>query len=289
MAAHAHKDEDGNVTVTYKAYTFEAMCALLEQKIREWKWEPIRIWIPKLASVGSLFQPSPFLFAIAFDTTALGSAGSGDVTVSYTCTGSNLSLGANGGTANGSLTYTSTYNSVSMTAPQATISLANGQEMQGFHLTAPSTGAHNAVFHASGTTGSADYSLASYTGVKQTGQPKTSQNDAPANSLNYSKALTIATTNSWLVGCFYANTAPTAGTNTVIRQPGSLIGDGWSDSNSAQASGSRSLAWTSGNSNTTWGSCLMELEVVVAATAAQEATPFLSQPTNHYRPDVITV
>lgn len=253
---------DRIISLTYRAHSLEAACALMEQYVRGFfkELEFVRIYVPKLAVAGNLFQPSPFLFAIAFDTTTQSSSASGATTFSFTCTGSQLSLVVNGGIANNGQTFTCTYNAVSMTGASAAITMNNSQQMQTFHLSGPATGANNIVFTPSGTSGGTDVAAGSYSGVKQTSQPSANNSDAPAASLNYSRSLTTVDDNSWIVAGSFANTAPSAGANTTIRQTGTNLGDGLSDTNSAQTpAGSKTLNWTSGNAGTTWGSFLIAL------------------------------
>ncbi len=104
-------------------HSFEAAVAYTETLIRNAfrlpKFKLVKVYIPQLAPAG--FGPpsrGPYMFAIAYDTTANGTNGAAaSVTFAHTCTGSNLTLtvhGCQNGIPRASAS-SATYNAVSMT------------------------------------------------------------------------------------------------------------------------------------------------------------------------------
>jgi len=253
MSAQIVKDKNGKVvSLIYRCHSFESIFALAEQKIRGLmpEWKPVRIWIPKLASVNSLFQPSPFMFAIAFDATAKGQdSGVNSVTLSFTCTGSNLMLMINTD-YDQPLTITSyLYNSVAFTDVASPLSFQGGGtylDMQ--YLAGPSTGANNIVCTWSSTSGGKTISAASYSGVKQSAPSATSTKANQSIASPLTQSITTVDDNSWIVWGFGISGPATASTNCTIRQQDALYhGGGIADTNTDQTpAGSKSMSATYG-------------------------------------------
>lgn len=189
--------------------------------------------------------------AIARDATASSYAGgqSGTVTLSHTCTGSNLMLWVtvylNGGGTGDNVTGI-TYAGTSMT--RTANGYVNGASTSQFlyYLIAPSTGANNIVVSLSGTHGCGIVS-ASYTGAKQSGQPDSSNSGSDLNTgaNQVTVATTVVASNCWLVGGDGNDSiAPSAGTGTSINasaNTGSIL---FIDSNGTVGTGSRSMQVT---------------------------------------------
>lgn len=110
----------------------------------------------------------------------------------------------------------------------------------------PTTGANNVVISGSPSANISAMS-ASYTGVKQTGQPD-AHTTATAGSSPVSKAITTVADNCWVVGfASMDNNTPTANTGITFRKTAFHLGIG--DSNAAVTpAGSYTMAANGGSS-----------------------------------------
>lgn len=249
---------DGQTVVNYSCYTFEAFCGLLEQYVRNFiKWRIVRL--PKL-SFNTGLDYSPFLFAVAFDTSGRSETdASGTLTFSFTCTGTDRALIADAGNGNTATFTDVTYNSVSMTTVSSEISSASaGSKMRLMYLSAPSTGSNNLVSTWDITNGGVVTEASSFTGVKQSGQPSANSTQTyTQNASPLTQSVTTVEDNSWVVWAFFVGGVATAGTNTVIRQQDPTYhGNGIADTNSDQGTaGSKSLSVT--YSSTPWNAGIM--------------------------------
>lgn len=169
----AHVDQNGRETIF--VHSFEASIAYFETYVREFvtsfKLVPVEIFIPQLAPVGMPMRIStPYLFAIAYDSSAVTAFGASPRAVNLTCTGSNLILGMHSGTLNDTSTAP-TYNAVSSTsAGVASSYIGSGRfGIRGYYLIAPATGLNSASFGTSA--GSIEAFVGSYSGAKQSAQP----------------------------------------------------------------------------------------------------------------------
>ena len=183
--------------------------------------------------------------AIAFDATSAGSAG-GTLTIAHTCTGTDLILWV------GFFLFKSptppgvtsvTYNGVAMTAISGAPSSHQSNITEYlYYLVNPATGTNNIVITPAGSVDEVDANCASYTGATQSGQPDSvgkTQNFAGTTSITLST--TVGVDNSWAVGfARWEGSSPSDGTGTTHR---GSFGNGCAifDSNSALATGSRSL------------------------------------------------
>lgn len=133
--------------------------------------------------------------AIAFDAaSSAGVAGNTVLTYSHTCTGSDLALVVEVATNELESISSITYNGVALTQID-TEPTASGQVFL-WLLIGPDTGAHDIVVTRTGV-GTWNSSAASYTGVKQTGQP---DNFGSANgSSPKTSSLTPIADNCWMV------------------------------------------------------------------------------------------
>lgn len=151
--------------------------------------------------------------AIAFDAASQGSGNTGTLTISHTCSGNNRAL-----VVHCAKDYTAisgiTYNSVALT--QVETGGSGGESSSLWLLLNPDSGTHDIV--ASFTpTPSLYLHAASYTGVKQTGQPQEVTNNQVTGNL----ALTIDTSptdNCWgVIGSKDQGNGVTAGSGTTLR------------------------------------------------------------------------
>jgi len=146
---------DGDGTYWVIVHTFEAAVAFTETAIRQFftlpKFSLVKVYTPQLAFAG-VPTSHPYLFAIAFDATASGTAGAAvTVTYSHTCTGSNLTLTVEGCQNNilVATASTCTYNAVSMTQVVTNRNTSQNTWMDIQALASPATGANSVVWTAS--------------------------------------------------------------------------------------------------------------------------------------------
>lgn len=259
--------KSGKLFVTYKAHTFEAVCALLEQKIREGmpKWKLIRLEVPQLAFVGGLQMKSPFLFAIAWDISAKGlTVGGTSLTYAHTCTGSNLIFYVNNAIDSGGSFVTHTYATIGMTSVAGTVN-GGAADINMYYLVAPATGANNVVLTKTGA-GSIDGSSTSFSGAKQSA-PTITNTKAATVGLNFSMTVTTVDNNSWIVEGAVSNVAMNSGTNCTNREfEISALGGGINDTNAAiTPAGSTTMTFGTTNAGTT---CAGIQAVISPATGA---------------------
>ena len=192
--------------------------------------------------------------AIAFDSASSAGAGTTSITVSHTCTGSNLVLFAGvkiyNGANPGDKLSTVTYNGVSMT--QLTkIAQNSGTEFYLYGLLSPSTGANNLIATPVSSVTEIDIFGISYTGVLQSGLPDAINS---ANSPTSPNTISVTTVkdNCWLVGYFCSDNGSAVAAGTGTTQRANITYAGMScDSNGAKTpAGSYSLQAT-GTTTTT--------------------------------------
>jgi len=182
--------------------------------------------------------------AIAYDAGSTAEQNSvSSITVSHTCTGTNLILLVGVLTNDASdLVTGATYNGVSMTRGGQQISSGSGYFGCWFYLINPATGTHNIVVSRS-TVGLIGCMGSSYTGVSQTGFPDSSASGTdPAG--NFTATTTVVGQNAWLWANVRASngiSGVTGGTGTTARQ--SVFGSAGvvADSNGTVGTGSQSL------------------------------------------------
>jgi len=260
MSAHASIDEKG-IHVTYACHTFEAVCALTEQYIREyiasWKFVPFKVYIPILITPqGIPVFASPYLFAIAW--VASGNTGNNEGVTpwsfSFTNTGSNMTdvMSMQYWTNDGAVTRnTPTYNSVNLTLGVSTLCNTTGHYTADvWYQASPTTGANTAsVTFNSGSYG--EMGMTSFSGTN-TASPKdaTAFTDKSASAgTSISTSITTNFANSYIVDCVGAPVA-TSLTNSQTTE--------WIDSTrlsgasrkSTTTAGSYAMAWNwSGTQN----------------------------------------
>ncbi len=258
IRAEISSSYDGRIT-THQAHSFEGMIALFETMIRsalQWKLAPIKIWIPKLSSPMGLPMPSPYLFAIAYDTSTDGTLDS--KSFSHTSTGTNPLLVVVGDDLWNASAMT--YNSASLT--RITGSTSDASNAQAWRRIAPSTGSNTVAITSAGSPGCRYFAI-TYSGVDQTSPIDsfarlTSDTTTPA-TLN----TTVNAANCWLVafgvGSASSNGCTISGTRTQRQNQvhGTSGSSGisrfaclLSDSNATVATGTQGETWTVGGSGT---------------------------------------
>ncbi len=185
--------------------------------------------------------------AIAIDTTTDGGSSNpvASLTFSHTCNGNDrlLTVAVEGDLSTNNITGV-TYNGVSMTQ------VGTGQNGNSgttrytyfFWLIAPATGA-NSVVVSSSPNGFIVAVSASYTGVKQTGQPDASNTGVYATP---SPALTLTSVldNTWVIISSFGRTTGAAGTGSTLRVQNGTSGGGIYDSGASVSAGAQSLTVT---------------------------------------------
>ena len=189
---------------------------------------------------------------ITFDAASHGDGLTGStITWSHTVgSGSNRILIAGVTSNNADLQTGATYNGVAMTLGKK--SSFTGPTMYLFYLLNPDSGAHDIA-----TTGSGSEVLraasASYAGVKQSGQPDASDDQAET-STSITSSLTQVVNNAWQVGLAHNGAVGTLsgaagltfrdGANTTVTSIG--------DSNATTGAGTRTLTWNNTSSTNLW-------------------------------------
>lgn len=153
--------------------------------------------------------------AIALDASSASFVNPGtSLTYSHTCTGSDLILlvGVRGTSTNGSITGV-TYNGVAMTEVTRVLETGGNIYIYLFYLIAPATGANDIVISSSSSALITGVS-ASFTGVKQSGQPDAFDTNSGASPLTTS--LTSVADNCWGIMLAQDNNGTvTAGTGST--------------------------------------------------------------------------
>lgn len=266
-------------------HSWESVFVFIEENIRQAvkdfsfkKLIPIRIWIPILNTQAGPVFASPYLFAVAYDTSTNGGfSGGPTLTISHTITGSNPYLTvAQLGPVSGTNDVTSmTWNTTEVMATAAGIRIPSDRFTALWHLMAPSTGAHSVV--ATFTGGFIVASSSSYSGVAQTGQPDASNTNSGTGTATLTVSVTTIADNCWLIGSL-ANAASSegAGTGTTARQNPAGAGYGLFDSNGPKSpAGSYSLQGTSPTTSVA-GAVISISPYVAAASASPGLFPFFN-------------
>lgn len=205
-------------------------------------------------NIGSLAVAfSPFLGGIAFDAVGSSSDVTSDTqTFSHTCTGSDLILWVGWWQASTGVTATSvTYNGDAMTATSNSPYDPGTGRHYLYYLVNPDTGTHDVVITLSGSTVIRSDS-ASYTGVKQSGQPDAVGSNTTASGTTLTTSVTVVAENSWIFGNarenVNGNTA--ASDHTKQRESGGNTTSSGFDSGGGLEAGSKSLIFTTTGSAT---------------------------------------
>lgn len=251
--------------ITYTCHSWESAFALTEQYVRLFfkgiVFAPKRVWIPLLQTPqGFTFPSSPFLFAIAFDTSVIGGAGS--ATWSHTCTGSNIGLFIGMVTTSG-LASAATYNSVSasLTDSIASTNGCTGQTL--FFLANASTGS-NTVSVTVGAGVFQGYSC-SYSGVSAIDSH--AANTVGTNQSSWPSSTTVVAANCWLIamGSGSGNfTGVTVAVGTVRQF--NAGDDGIADSNGTVGTGSQNITFQRASAQN-WSSVIASFSPAGGAAA----------------------
>lgn len=207
--------------------------------------------------------------AIAFDAVADnagGASGSTTVTLSHTCTGSNLILFVYARIANSAQTISgATYNGVTMTQVGSAISGDGNDNTYLFQLLGPATGANNIVVTGSSSAFIIQIRSASYNGVSQTGFPDAGPGTfGPNVTVPQTLSLTTVADNAWMVAAIHIGSGTptmTSGTNRQATNDGTFA-----DFGPKTPAGSTTISYT-------WnGSFYAYMRAVTIAPAVTTAT-----------------
>lgn len=181
--------------------------------------------------------------AIALDavSTPTGNEGSGNLTVSHTCTGDDRILFVGFHTDADDVTSV-TYATVAMTRVATSVQVAGDKWCHLFYLVAPATGANNIVVSATTDTSIFGYGV-SYTGAAQSGQPDSSATNAVTGTTSIALATTVVAEDCWLV-CFAKNDIGNFGVGAGTTARGGAQVNQIADSNGTVSTGSQSLNLT---------------------------------------------
>lgn len=240
------------LTVAYRFYTLEAVLAHFEGLVRNYftlpKFRFEFVQMPQWAVANGPTTGLPiFSFAIAFDAKNNGIQNTGGLTmtISQTCTGSNLLLlcGYSQDQTAGSPTIDSaTYNSVAMTKLDEVVSFV--VNIVGvFYKVGPSTGTNNLVVTRSAGTNTLEGGCASYSGVSQSGFPDAHNTNTGVKT----DTITTVADNCWVTVVAFNDTggALSGVTNLALRQAFPDNNRGLLDSNAALTpAGAKTITWT---------------------------------------------
>lgn len=212
-------------TVVYQFHSWEAVFAHVETTLRRFRFPRIvKVYVPQLAPVGGYSLPSrsPYLFAIAFDASRVeadNGGGTGDISFSFTTTGSDRLLWAYVWSPNLTGTQTSSYAAVAMTKTANSPFDANSNRYDMFYLAAPTSGANTWLGINDGS-----YliigSCISYSGCRQTSIPDASDTSTTASGTSLTSTVTTVADNCWTVLFAHSTTdIISAGTGSTARAP----------------------------------------------------------------------
>lgn len=217
--------------------------------------------------------------ALTPDATSTGTKQTNDtnqLTVAHTCSGSNRYLIVGISASRGDRVSGVTYNGVSMTQlVKAADTAGNNNYLYFYGLVAPATGSNNIVVSVSSSS-ELELCAASYTDVKQTGQPDATASANNASTTSISSSITVVNNGSWVVTYAGLQRAVTASTNVTSRVANP--GTGWStrlgDSNGGVSPGSYSQSFTF--SSVTAGAMTQLQVALIPNIISKECTETLS-------------
>lgn len=225
--------------VVYEYYTFEAMCAGFEGRLRKFLVKvknfdlsfelPFRLYVCKMQPINGADTGvfgSPYLFAIAYDSVGpTGStSGAGSThTFSITCSGSDRIIWTIGvchrtAAVPGQAVSSVTYNGVSLTQSVHLSDDGGNSQLYLHHLVAPSTGANNVVITTAVATHARGGGATSFTGASQTGVPDATSTNTSGATTSYSQSVTSVADNCFAIlgGGAFGGLTLTGGSNTSI-------------------------------------------------------------------------
>jgi len=258
----------------YAFHTWEALLVNGEGRLKEWfkglELLPIKIYIPQLATPQGVVFPSPYLFAIAYETS--GNA--------YTNASTTASLDlASSGTDRLAVIFTlsgggNRFSSVTVEGQATTTVVTNynpfgAQSLYGLYYIAPPTSSSTTyLFTLIDSADDEEIGVLTYSGCHQTSPIDSSATNvnAAANPALVALTTTVVASNCWLVSCARNNTGgASASTGTTLRQAGTSLATG--DSNGTVGTGSQSMSWTRAANGTT-GGIVFSIAPAVAAGPA---------------------
>lgn len=257
IKAEASAIYDGELWYHY-AHSWEASFSLIEKFIRgvfEIRF-PYRIYIPILMTPQGIPVPtSPYLFAIAFDTSA-NITSSSNISTSYTVTGSNPFIICTGDASQVGTPWPTncSYNGVNLTRDYNSMTLFQPNQWDAFYyLAGPATGSNTFALNWTGTASANMVALGSYSGVSQAGTLDSSANGFSASATTINATTTVVAANSWLISEISNNggNVTIGGGSSVTRQH--AFAQYYGDSNGAVGTGSQTITWTfSGATQWNW-------------------------------------
>lgn len=271
-------DSEGNTAQC--AHSWESLLSLIEVSFRKaFHFEfPVRIWIPVLKTPqGIPFVLSPFLFAIAYDTTTTDAAHVSTFSYNVTVTGSNPSIIGYACTDNASASDQITamsYNGTSLSfLRKQTFTQGTEDTCYLYALAGCSTGTNSFAVTVAVAIGFMAVSASSYSGTdtSQTFTNTASSGDSTANPT--STSITVAGTNSWLVGSVTNNQTNAGALNTGSYRPavGARV---MYDSNATVSTGSNTV--TAGNASANHQVLFLAELLITASATAVTTTRYLN-------------
>ena len=254
--------------VTYEFHTIEAALAHFEARIRGLvpKFSFEKVYIPQLAFSNGMKTPSPYLFAIAYDTSGIQSTASSTPTISLTLAGSDrlLILAPDNGSGGTSIITGTTWNTTEIGTFLTGVAFGGGNaETRQYYVNNPTSGTHNAA--AAGLNSDIRLIASSYTGVNQSSPIDASTTQSNASTSSFVPAITTTQDNCYIVVSGQNNGGTATASVGTMRQAagtGRMLGD-----NSAPTTGSNSMTM-GGVGTASWGASVVSLAPVAAAGPA---------------------
>lgn len=263
------------VFLEHTPHTLESRIALWEVRIRELlksiRHRRFHIYIPLIQTNSGLKIPaSPFLFAVAFDTAGTSTRGStspqNKTFTPGSVTNNLITTTANGSVSNGSPAMT--YNSVSMTQIGVASQNVGSSFQYSWYIAGTASGAQTAALTF--TSGTWDFEINNYTGVRQTTPvPDTATVNSSGSPKNWTPSLTTTVDNSW-VGLGFTNSSGAVTFTTNVTQRATATGNTlYGDTNAVVSpAGSLQMTLTTGSASSDWGGQMFSIAPVVAAASA---------------------
>ncbi len=238
--------------VYYAFHTWEAALVNIEGWVRNWfknfKLAPFRVYIPQIATPQSAVFTSPYLFAIAFDTSGNNyQNATTTASVSLSTSGSNRFAAIFTLTGGGNRFSSLTVGGVAATAVVDAFNPFGTNFLYGRYFVAPPTASTAYTLTTTNNADDQEIGVLTYSGCAQSGQVDSS--NTGTGSPNLMLSTTVVASNCWLVSCARNSAgAASASTGTTLRQAGTSLATG--DSNGTVPTGAQPLAWTAGGGTT---------------------------------------
>lgn len=257
----------------YAHHSWESFFVALEEYIRTFR-VPFKVWVPILHTTQNMpVFGSPYLFAIAFDTSTITTRGTASPrTVTMTSAGSNricLFGTSTDNSANADPITSVTYNGTSATEiGRAWLTGFGGNDTLWYLINQSTTASATININHTGGFNTEGF-IQSYSGAAQTGQPDNFIAASSSSTTSYTQALTPVVSNCWFVWQVdNRNGTISGGTNTTLRQSDGGNGIAMGDSNGAASTGGVSFSMTVTQSGaSTWVGVMASIAPVGAAAA----------------------